>query len=186
MKSFLANAKAVIIFSDHAGWLRANAVRETAQELGIRTEMHLVSRLTEASFVAEESETAREAIVWRPELQDEDDLLLAYLGSQTIGTRVFSCGEAGMVQRLQRLIRAAGFGLQEAFFEVIGNRRDQIFCVRCSTLNPPSSEKYIRCENCGRILEVSSHYSKRLRAVLGYLTVAEQLQGREVNFPENN
>lgn len=186
MKSFLANAKAVIIFTDRAGWVRASSFREGLETTDVRVEMHLVSSVQDTSFADELSHVAEGGIVWSQRVQEEDELLITYLENQSMGTRLFTCGEADTVKRLQKIATTVGFNLDEMYFEILGKRREKIFCAGCSTLNLPSPEKVIRCENCGRLLEVSSHYSKRLNAVLGYLTVPEQLHKQEVNFPENH
>lgn len=182
MGTFLANAKGVIIFTDLIGWPTAAAFGELVEQTGIQMEMHLVSNV-QASFFAEPSDSVHDTVLWYRDVGDEDALLSKYLEAQEMGTRLFTCGDATTVKRLQRIAQNAGFGAEEAYFEVIGKQRDRVFCAACSHLNPPSQKKFIRCTNCGRLLEVSSHYSKRLDAVLGYLTVPRQTQDSRGEHP---
>ena len=180
MKPFLDHATIVIVLADHRGWRQATSFGEMVAKLGIAVEAHLISSAGPMFVPDPESGGELHSL-------DVDDSLLQYLSNQPIGSRVYVCGDAQTVKRMNQLTQAAGYAAEEVLSEPIGQRLERVFCIGCYRLNPAATSRFIRCQHCGRALEVSSHYSTRLDAVLGYLVVPEPLiTSQEVNNPEDS
>lgn len=180
MKPFLDNATLVIVLADLRGWHQATILSETAAKMGIAVETHLIS--SPGPMLVPDPESVREL-----HSLDVDAKLLDYLNNQPMGSRVYVCGEPQTVKRMIQLTEEAGFSSEEVLSERIGQRLERVFCIGCYLVNPAAQSRFIHCMHCGRALEVSSHYSTRLDAVLGYLVLPEPLSTtQEVSKPEDS
>ncbi|KPV44540.1 dimethylamine monooxygenase subunit DmmA family protein [Alicyclobacillus ferrooxydans] len=97
------------------------------------------------------------------------------LGSAKIGTRLYVCGDYQFVRGLENVLFSFGITNEELWSDVTGATVHPVLCAGCYHRNDPVAGSYIHCEMCGRMLEVSNHYSKKLDAVMGYIVLPEQL-----------
>jgi hypothetical protein len=129
-------------------------------------EMHVVSQ-PERTFFFHHSVRMRH---WH----DTDSLALEqHLATQLIGTRILILATWARLQHFVDILNRAGYAPDEYQTRGYGHKQYPVLCVGCYTINAPSSQERITCTLCARSLVVSNHYSPRLHAVLGYLSVAE-------------
>lgn len=101
------------------------------------------------------------------------DVIAPVLSKQVIGTRVYISGQWPMIDRIKEVAYNQGFTDEEIIINGIGQREKHIFCIKCYQLNCNKfdvGQDYV-CEHCKTKLDVSSHYSKRLNAFLGYIKI---------------
>ncbi|WP_445491922.1 hypothetical protein [Niallia sp. 03133] len=48
-------------------------------------------------------------------------------------------------------------------------KKENVFCVKCCSFNKKTEDNYITCNNCNTLLDVTTRYSKRLEAYLGFI-----------------
>jgi hypothetical protein len=101
------------------------------------------------------------------------DNIFPILDQQLIGTKLYISGLWSMVSELKKMAFVAGFTDKEILINGIGQKNEKIFCVKCYQLNHKQldSELEFKCKYCNTTLDVSTHYSKRLEAYLGYIKV---------------
>lgn len=95
------------------------------------------------------------------------------LQSQEIGTRLFLLGKWSMVEELKKMAISIGFTDEEMDIYGVGEKIDYIFCAKCYqfSMKPNPLHGETTCSHCQTSLDVSSHFSKRLNAYLGYIHV---------------
>ncbi|EIJ82032.1 hypothetical protein PB1_03805 [Bacillus methanolicus PB1] len=93
------------------------------------------------------------------------------LDKQVMGTKLFISGMWPMIRKVKEIAYAAGFTDEEIQYKGIGRKNEKIFCVKCYNLNRKKNEYETTCENCNTILDVSTHFSRRLDAYLGYIKI---------------
>ncbi|MEJ9232133.1 hypothetical protein LAV79_22230 [Peribacillus butanolivorans] len=93
------------------------------------------------------------------------------LDEQIIGTKLFISGLWPMVHHIEQMAKVVGFTDEEIQYKGIGRKKEKVFCVKCYSYNRKKNQNEITCEHCKTVLDVSSHFSKRLDAYLGYIHV---------------
>ncbi|MEH7445142.1 dimethylamine monooxygenase subunit DmmA family protein [Bacillus sp. JJ1122] len=102
---------------------------------------------------------------------ESDSFLELWLNQQKMGTYLFLSGTGEFVNRLKNLALEAGFSDQEMQLSVQGPVSKRVICCKCHGVNNVEDELHITCMHCAVDLEVSSHYSSRLEAYLGYTSI---------------
>ncbi|WNS78040.1 dimethylamine monooxygenase subunit DmmA family protein [Domibacillus sp. DTU_2020_1001157_1_SI_ALB_TIR_016] len=97
--------------------------------------------------------------------------LLSILRIQFIGTRLVVSGSSSFVKTVRSEAETAGFSDEEMQLKVIGSQKDTVFCVKCYSRHDRNEKEFFVCPSCRTELDVSSHYSKRHDAYLGYIRV---------------
>ncbi|WP_147534231.1 dimethylamine monooxygenase subunit DmmA family protein [Bacillus marasmi] len=100
----------------------------------------------------------------------EEDIL-PILKNATMGSKLVLIGEWELVMRLKRLAVTTGFSDEEIIIKGLGDKEEQVFCVKCYQHSQKTEAKVITCHHCGQTLEVSKHYSKRHDAYLGFISL---------------
>jgi dimethylamine monooxygenase subunit C len=104
-----------------------------------------------------------------------DDVTDSFLGQwfdqQKMGTYLYISGRWESVKRVGILALEAGFFEHEMQWKVIDHGRKAVMCCKCHGVNEDGGNSHITCQHCGIRLEVSDHYSRRLEAYLGYVTI---------------
>jgi hypothetical protein len=95
--------------------------------------------------------------------------MLPILDEQLIGTRLFISGTWPMISEIKKVAYTAGFTDEEIQCKGIGRKHENVFCVKCYRLNGKKNEYEMVCEHCNTTLDVSTHFSRRLDAYLGYI-----------------
>lgn len=90
---------------------------------------------------------------------------------QKMGTQLFLAGRAETVEILKKLAILAGFSKGEIGVIIIGGQSIRLFCAACQQITVISPCEQVDCGSCGRLLTVTSHYSHRLEAYLGYVEI---------------
>lgn len=105
-------------------------------------------------------------------LGDEPDSFFnLWFNQQKMGSYLYISGEWEYVNRMKKIALAAGFSHEEMQMQVIGPLKKKLICCTCHAGNLIDDETYITCMNCGAELEISTHYSPRLEAYLGYVSI---------------
>lgn len=110
-------------------------------------------------------------------LHTEDDMyaephtFVRYLQEQPIGTRFYVCARTEPAKTVMDLFAQIPLTTEVVMHIPIGTQRHPVFCMGCYHRNPATNEDLIQCERCGRQLSVTMHYSPRLDAVMGSLTL---------------
>lgn len=102
---------------------------------------------------------------------ESDSFLELWLNQQKMGTYLFLSGTWKFVNRLKNLALEAGFSDHEMQLNVQGPVSTRVICCKCHGVNDVEDELHIICIHCAVDLEVSSHYSRRLEAYLGYTSI---------------
>jgi hypothetical protein len=99
----------------------------------------------------------------------DTDALRTYLENQPIGTHLYIATAWASARGLMRIAEAAGYAKEDIQVRGYGHKYEQVFCISCYTMNPIDSASTVTCRQCGKLLSVTDHYSRRLDAVMGYL-----------------
>lgn len=102
---------------------------------------------------------------------DDSDALRIYLEKQPMGTHLYIAASWTSARALARIAEMLGYAKEDIQIRGHGQRYDQVFCIACYTINPIGDAPTVLCRQCGKTIAVSDHYSRRLDAVLGYLTL---------------
>lgn len=151
--TFLARARSLVILADARGRLRTQPLVDLATERQIP--------LTDFDFCGDTTTT-------------DVDRAGAFLQDQPMGTRVVLAVDEVLMAMLEPVLLHIGLTSEEVWVDSDGTQTFPVFCSACYFQNPPTRQPFIRCVQCSRILEVSDHYSPRLRAVMGYVSLPEQ------------
>jgi hypothetical protein len=103
--------------------------------------------------------------------EEEDSFINLWLSQQKMGSQLYLSGKNEFVKRLKQLALAAGFSEYEMKINICGLIKKKLICCTCHGVNEVEDERLIICNHCGVELEVSCHYSSRLDAYLGYVTI---------------
>jgi RNase P subunit RPR2 len=105
-----------------------------------------------------------------PDVRDTRDLR-AYLENQPMGTHLYIAAAWESVRRLTRIADEVGYAKEDIQIRGYGPKYQRVFCIACYTINPIGDASTVRCRNCGKLLSVTDHYSRRLDAVMGWLVL---------------
>lgn len=158
--TFLERATLLMVLCDLEGRGRIQTLVEAATEREIPV---LFSFIGESETIGVE--------------EDALDRAGVFLSNQPMGTRVAVAARTGLLARVESILEAVGLTSEEVWVESQGVHAYPVFCAACYHGNPVTTKRYIRCEQCQRVLEVSNHYSPRLHAVMGYVSLPEQREG---------
>lgn len=93
------------------------------------------------------------------------------LDNQLMGTKLFISGSWSMVQDVKQVAYAAGFTDEEIQTREMGEKEEQLYCVKCYKISKKTNSDQQKCEHCNTLLDVSEHYSKTLDSYLGYIHI---------------
>lgn len=93
------------------------------------------------------------------------------LKNATMGTKLVLIGEWKLIRGIMQLAKEIGFTNEEMIIKGLGEKEEQVFCVKCYQLNQKTEAAVISCGHCGQTLEVSHHYSRRHDAFLGFVSL---------------
>lgn len=102
---------------------------------------------------------------------DDSNALRMYLEDQPMGTHLYIAASWASARALARIAEMVGYAKEDIQIRGYGQRYHQVFCIACYTINPIGDAPTVICRQCGKTISVSDHYSRRLDAVLGYLTL---------------
>ena len=107
-------------------------------------------------------------------IEDQSDSFLEqWFTQQRMGTFLYLSGEWQFINRLKKLSLEAGFSEYEMQINIVGPISKKLVCCECYGVNEfRDNDMHITCNHCGIGLEVSSHYSRRLEAYLGYTSIS--------------
>lgn len=100
-----------------------------------------------------------------------ESLLGLWLNQQKMGTYLYISGKWDFVKHVKNLAYDIGFSDYEMQTAVIGTIKKKLVCCTCHGENDVENQIRAVCAHCGQELEVSSHYSRRLDAYLGYVSI---------------
>jgi dimethylamine monooxygenase subunit C len=101
----------------------------------------------------------------------EESLVDEWFSIQKMGAYLYISGTSDFVKRIQSKAMEAGFSEHDMQSLTIGPAKKKLICCTCHGRNEVSDLHYVFCGQCGEELEVSDHYSRRLDAYLGYVTI---------------
>jgi hypothetical protein len=101
----------------------------------------------------------------------EATALQTYLENQPMGTHLYIAASWASARRLTLVAEAAGYANEDIQVRGYGLKYQQVFCIACYTMNPIDDASTVTCRQCGKLLSVTDHYSRRLDAVMGYLVL---------------
>jgi hypothetical protein len=103
-----------------------------------------------------------------PHVSDPDALRM-YLEDQPMGTHLYIAASWESARSLVRIAEMVGYAKEDIQIRGYGQKYQKVFCIACYTINPIGDAPTVICRQCGKVISVSDHYSRRLDAVLGYL-----------------
>lgn len=105
-------------------------------------------------------------------IEDEADAFIdLWFSQQKMGAYLYIAGHSDFIKKVEKIASEAGFSEQEIQAKVIGPIKKKLVCCKCHGGNEIGDELMVFCRSCGIQLEVSDHYSRRLDAYLGYVTI---------------
>jgi hypothetical protein len=103
--------------------------------------------------------------------------LALILSRQKMGTYLYIAGLAKTVEPIKQAVAAAGFTESEMNVVTFGQAGKRIFCAGCQRIFEIAAESHeTRC-SCGLRLTITTHYSPRLDAYLGYQEINQACKG---------
>jgi dimethylamine monooxygenase subunit C len=103
--------------------------------------------------------------------ESEDGFVNEWFSKQKMGTYLYISGTSDFVKKITAVAMKAGFSQHDMQSLTIGTARKKLICCTCHGENEVLDQSNIVCGHCGQKLEVSDHYSRRLDAYLGYVTI---------------
>ncbi len=104
-------------------------------------------------------------------IEGQEPMLKTWFRTQKMGTYLYISGSAEFVMMVKELAFEAGFSEHEMQIVTRGFLPKKLICCTCHGENEAGDNKHVKCRLCGQDLEVSNHYSRRLDAYLGYVTI---------------
>jgi dimethylamine monooxygenase subunit C len=103
--------------------------------------------------------------------ESEESFVDEWLSQQKMGTYLYISGAADFVKRIQNKALKIGFSEHDFKSLPIEPVKKKLVCCTCHSESEVDDEPHVTCAHCGLELEVSDHYSRRLDAYLGYVTI---------------
>ena len=103
--------------------------------------------------------------------QETDSFLDVWFNQQKMGAYLYISAQWEFVNRASKLALDAGFSDHEMQTKVSGPIRKKLICCKCHGVYDIDEDPHITCKHCGIELELSNHYSRRLDAYLGYVSI---------------
>lgn len=100
--------------------------------------------------------------------------MLSTLREAKVGLRIYLLGDEDFIWPLHALARVAGLQPEEIEVVPSASGGHAIYCVHCSTTQHGALESPHTCTECGVVLEIRQHFSRRLGAYLGVCADARQ------------
>ncbi|CAM3853888.1 dimethylamine monooxygenase subunit DmmA family protein [Mesobacillus thioparans] len=104
-------------------------------------------------------------------IEGQEAMLKTWFNTQKMGTYLYISGSAEFVMMVKELAFEAGFSEHEMQIVTRGFLPKKLICCNCHSENEAGDNKHVKCRLCGQELEASNHYSRRLDAYLGYVTI---------------
>ncbi|MBS8265418.1 hypothetical protein DYI25_13400 [Mesobacillus boroniphilus] len=101
----------------------------------------------------------------------EESFVNEWFSKQKMGTYLYISGTSDFVKRIQVRAMNAGFSEHDMQTFITGTIKKKLICCTCHGENEVLDSTHVVCVHCGQDLEVSDHYSRRLDAYLGYVTI---------------
>lgn len=103
--------------------------------------------------------------------ESEESFVNEWFSKQKMGAYLYISGTGDFVKRIQSRAMNAGFSEHDMQTLTAGPFKKKLICCTCHGENEIDDQTHIVCEHCGQGLVVSDHYSRRLDAYLGYVTI---------------
>ncbi|MCM3574914.1 hypothetical protein M3172_17100 [Mesobacillus subterraneus] len=103
--------------------------------------------------------------------ESEEGFVDEWFSQQKMGAYLYISGKADFVKRMQGEAIKAGFSEHDWQLLTIGSAKKRLVCCTCHSESEVEDETHVTCIHCGQELEVSDHYSRRLDAYLGYVSI---------------
>jgi dimethylamine monooxygenase subunit C len=103
--------------------------------------------------------------------EGQEPMLKTWFCTQKMGTYLYISGSAEFVKMVKELAFETGFSEQEIQTATKVFLPKKLICCTCHGENEAWENQIVICRLCGQELEVSDHYSRRLDAYLGYVTI---------------
>ena len=103
--------------------------------------------------------------------ESEESLVNDWFSKQKMGAYLYISGTGDFVKRMQSRAKEAGFSEHDMQSLTTGPIMKKLICCTCHGDNEVVDQYHVVCVHCGQDLEVSDHYSRRLDAYLGYVTI---------------
>jgi dimethylamine monooxygenase subunit C len=103
--------------------------------------------------------------------ESEERFADEWFSHQKMGTYLYISGAADFVKRIQNKAWKIGFSEHDLQALPIGPAKKKLICCTCHGESEVDEETHVTCAHCGLVLEMSDHYSRRLDAYLGYVTI---------------
>jgi hypothetical protein len=101
----------------------------------------------------------------------DSNALRMYLERQPMGTHLYIAASWASARPLVRIAEDVGYAKEDIQIRGYGQKYQNVFCIACYTMNPIGDASTVVCRQCGKTLSVSDHYSRRLDAVIGYISL---------------
>lgn len=149
------------------------AFRGSHEALARTTLLYCPAGSIEAEHVLKLEELGLDALHVHPSQQTLLTRLNGFLGTATMGTRLYAAGVEGFIGSVVAAGLAHGVDHQSIHTEHRGSLARRVQCVHCKGFTENVTRSPIVCSHCGVPLLVRDHYSRRLGAFQGVSIDAE-------------
>jgi len=98
------------------------------------------------------------------------------LRNASMGLRLYLAGSEESIGQMRSIAYEFGMGDDSIYAEHIGSATRRVQCVHCKQILEGVSSNLVPCVQCGAVLYVRDHYSRRLAAFMGVAANAEDPQ----------
>lgn len=131
--------------------------------------IYYISKQKNEKFLLDITENLGEEVTFLRNYDPEK--VIPILSTAKVGTNLYLIGEWKMVLDIKQQALDVGFTDEEIIVKGIGEKEEHVFCVKCYHINKKTEKTVIQCEKCHQKLDVSSHYSRRHDACLGFISL---------------
>lgn len=105
------------------------------------------------------------------------DELAAMIGmaleSAEMDTAFYVAGPEAFLWAVEGKLRAGGVSRNRIYMDLAGSASRRVYCVHCQRMNFPVTMSLHPCDQCGMMLTVRDHFSRRMGAYMGVIVNAE-------------
>ncbi len=161
------NCKKMIILAEESGISESLAIIGSLSENNIDFTIYVKTDDQQKEISNQFQHISNNKINYIPSFKNE--AVESIVDGQLIGTKIFIAGSSSMVQQVKEIAINAGFTEEEIQSKEFGPKDEQVYCAKCYSYNKKPDKDEMTCAHCDTVLDISTHYSKKLGAYLGYI-----------------
>lgn len=160
-----------LLFIGPSGILQALPVLLALARTGTQVEVYGMRQADKSATNALRSYVKRLGFPFYSIRGGGDRSIAKFVSSQTVGARIMAFCDWSDYTRIKHIAREAGYSNAEIQGVGFGEKEERVFCACCYKIQLKLGGNEMICAKCGTSLVISSHYSPRLEACMGYINV---------------